>query len=206
MKNQGYIWSTLLLSVVLVVVYIRTQLHTGRLFSPQEFDPPLDVLPLLHCPAGDYLTGPARALASEKLRAHWRGLRRLGYVSQAAHPGAAARARGFVTYEDPIWPKPPMCRDFWLRNAAAAKGRRRRAPRLVRVPPRPPGTCEPNGTTCDKWRISRTHRFIWHHVWKVRLGYNLKSAFLAIYTGAPESGTCTLNRASTHSPRVLASH
>ena len=30
----------------------------------------------------------------------------------------------------------------------------------------PPGTCEPVGTHCDKWRISRRYRFIWHHVWK----------------------------------------
>lgn len=37
---------------------------------------------------------------------------------------------------------------------------------MLPVVPRPPGTCEPNGTRCDKWRISRSFHFIWHHVWK----------------------------------------
>ena len=30
----------------------------------------------------------------------------------------------------------------------------------------PPGTCEPDGVVCDKYRISHAHRFVWHHVWK----------------------------------------
>ena len=30
----------------------------------------------------------------------------------------------------------------------------------------PPGTCEPKGTACDKYRISREYKFVWHHVWK----------------------------------------
>lgn len=93
----------------------------------------------------------------------------MGHQPLQADPGAAARGRGFLTYEDRAWPKPAACRAFWRRATHPAHpvhGQRRRGPRSLPVVPRPPGTCEPNGTRCDKWRISRSFRFIWHHVWK----------------------------------------
>lgn len=63
-------------------------------------------------------------------------------------------ARGFVTYESGLWPRPSHC--------SAPHGPR--PPRPVRDVP--PGTCEPDGLTCDKYRVSRRYRFVWHHVWK----------------------------------------
>mgnify|MGYP003685017919 CR=1 FL=1 len=144
------------------VLVARSHQAAGEL----HLEPPRDVLALLQCPPGGFLKGLARDRAAHALRAHWRGLRRSGYVSQAAQPGVEAHARGFLAYEDAVWPKPPWCRNFWHSNAKRSKGRRKRTPRVLPVRPSPPGTCEPNGTECDKWRISHSYRFIWHHVWK----------------------------------------
>jgi hypothetical protein len=112
-------------------------------------------LSLLRCPPGRYLGAAAANESLARLRAHWQRLLELGYRPRDTSPAAARRAaqRGFLTYESPLWPRPAHCR--------------RRASR----PPwpivdEPPGTCEPAGTVCDKYRISRRYRFVWHHVWK----------------------------------------
>ena len=112
---------------------------------------PLTIAPLLVCPPGRYGASPSNA--SAQLRAHWRRLLALGYRPHDRHRGAARRsvARGFVTFESGLWPRPAHC--------FAQRG-----PRLVRDVP--PGTCEPDGRVCDKYRISRRFRFVWHHVWK----------------------------------------
>ncbi len=65
-----------------------------------------------------------------------------------------AANRGFITYESSLWPRPSHCHA------------RRQAPAARHVTDVPPGTCEPEGKTCDKYRISRAYRFVWHHVWK----------------------------------------
>ena len=113
---------------------------------------PLAIAPLLVCPPGRYGTNPSNA--SAQLRAHWRRLLALGYRPHDRHRRAAHRslARGFVTFESGMWPRPAHC--FSQRGP----------PRLVHDVP--PGTCEPNGRACDKYRISRRFRFVWHHVWK----------------------------------------
>jgi hypothetical protein len=149
---------------VLCLAALYAQLDT--FLDPPGLDPPPEVLSLLRCPPGNYLSSAARSRAERALRAHWRGLRRMGYQPLQADPGAAAHARGFLAYEDGAWPKPAACHAFWRRAAYPSHGQRRRGPRILPVAPRPPGTCEPNGTRCDKWRISRSFRFIWHHVWK----------------------------------------
>ena len=112
---------------------------------------PLAITPLLVCPPGRYGASPSNA--SAQLRAHWRRLLALGYRPHDRHRGAAHRslARGFVTFESGLWPRPAHC--FTQRGL-----------RLVRDVP--PGTCEPDGRVCDKYRISRRFRFVWHHVWK----------------------------------------
>ena len=112
---------------------------------------PLAITPLLVCPPGRYGASPANA--SAQLRAHWQRLLALGYRPHDRHRGAAHRslARGFVTFESGLWPRPAHC--FTQRGL-----------RLVRDVP--PGTCEPDGRVCDKYRISRRFRFVWHHVWK----------------------------------------
>ena len=111
---------------------------------------------LLACPPGRHLNSSAAADATAALALHWRQLRELGYRPRSTTPEAAARsvARGFLTYESPLWPRPAHC----------ARRRQRRAPRSIID--EPPGTCEPNGTVCDKYRVSRAYRFVWHHVWK----------------------------------------
>ena len=112
---------------------------------------------LVRCPPGAYLPESAAAAATAKLHAHWDALLRLGYRPRATYGHSARRSvrRGFVTYESPLWPRPAHCFE-----SADAVG-----PRLVRD--EPPGTCEPDGQTCDKYRVSRAYRFVWHHVWKV---------------------------------------
>ena len=109
--------------------------------------------PLLSCPPGRY---GANASGTAQLRAHWRQLVALGYIPRSTQRAAARRsmARGFVTYESGLWPRPPHC--------SAPHGPR--PPRPVRD--EPPGTCEPDGRTCNKYRVSRRYRFVWHHVWK----------------------------------------
>ena len=110
---------------------------------------------LLRCPPGRYSGVNATADANTRLLAHWRRLRALGYRPRRANAAAARRAaeRGFITYESPLWPRPAHC--------FARKRERRRT-----LLDEPPGTCEPAGVVCDKYRLSRKYRFVWHHVWK----------------------------------------
>ena len=105
---------------------------------------------LLACPPGRYA---ARTDAVALLHEHWRGLVALGYRPRSTRRGAARRAlaRGFLTVESGLWPRPAYC--FAVRG-----------PRAVHDVP--PGTCEPDGLSCDKYRISRRYGFVWHHVWK----------------------------------------
>jgi hypothetical protein len=112
---------------------------------------------LLRCPFGSYQGGRvAAAEAHAKLTAHWERLVALGYrpLNVSNHARRRAVERGFVTYESPLWLRPAHC------------GMSRKARRPRPVVDEPPGTCEPDGVTCDKYRLSRAHRFVWHHVWK----------------------------------------
>ena len=136
-----------------------TVLHTTTAAPGQQ--QPFD-MEQLRCPPGAY-AGNASAVAARltQLRAHWQRLLELGYVPSGDKKAARRRAaaRGFITYESSLWPRPAYCRSA------------RRSFRLDRKLPQsvvdePPGTCEPNGTVCDKYRISHAFKFIWHHVWK----------------------------------------
>ena len=93
------------------------------------------------------------------LQSHWQRLLELGYRPYgAAKADAVARrriaSRGFMTYESDLWLRPPHCSGRSMSRTPAG---------VIDVPP---GTCEPNGTVCDKYRISHKFRFVWHHVWK----------------------------------------
>ena len=115
---------------------------------------------LLRCPSGSYQSEDAHRRASRALAAHWDSLLRAGYQSRApplSEPSGRAQARGFVVFEDPEWPRRRECAAMWGR----AQPRRRPRPRVRLVVAEPPGTCEPNGTQCDKWRISQRHQFVW---------------------------------------------
>ena len=115
---------------------------------------------LLCCPPGRY-QGNASTIeaARARLAAHWQRLRTLGYRPYAMTPDALRRAtsRGFLTYESPLWPRPAHC------HYNPGRSQHRHRPRMV---DEPPGTCEPAGSRCDKYRLSRDYRFVWHHVWK----------------------------------------
>ena len=114
---------------------------------------------LLRCPPGRYNSQYANSNQTlALLRAHWQRLEELGYRPREVTPAALKRAaqRGFVTYESALWPRPPHCQT----------SHRRRRRDLKRIRDEPPGTCEPAGTVCDKYRISKQYRFVWHHVWK----------------------------------------
>ncbi|KAL1518487.1 hypothetical protein AB1Y20_002778 [Prymnesium parvum] len=110
---------------------------------------------LLVCPPGSYRSadGGAAHDAEHALRRHWKRLHALGYRPRSTSPAAARRAaaRGFVTYESPLWPRPAYCE-------------RRHGIRTI--VDEPPGTCEPNGAVCDKYRISREYKFVWRHAFK----------------------------------------
>jgi hypothetical protein len=116
---------------------------------------------LLRCPPGTYQGDASDAASADsRLRAHLHRLLQRGYRTRRASSADLRRsaARGFITFESPLWPKPAHCH----KHAGSSA---RRAPRpILDVPP---GTCEPNGTHCDKYRISRDYRFIWYHAFKV---------------------------------------
>ena len=113
---------------------------------------------LLKCPPGRYQQAVVGNESLARLRAHWQRLLDLGYRPRDPSPAAARRAaqRGFVTYESALWPRPAHCK-------RPARGRQRGPWPIV---DEPPGTCEPAGTVCDKYRLSRAYKFVWHHVWK----------------------------------------
>jgi len=112
---------------------------------------------LVTCPAGTYRRANASSAGSAEalLRRHYAGLLRRGHqlLGLGTHALRRAERRGFVTYESPTWPRPPTC-------LLPTEERRKR------VVDEPPGTCEPDGITCDKYRISRDYKFIWRHAWK----------------------------------------
>ena len=111
---------------------------------------------LLVCPPGRYRERVGVDGAEATLRRHWQRLQALGYRPRSLSPAAAERsvARGFVTFESALWPRPAHC------NV------RRRGPGPHPIVDEPPGTCEPAGVQCDKYRVSRRYKFVWHHVWK----------------------------------------
>jgi len=114
---------------------------------------------LLRCPPGRY-QGNASTIEAARARlvAHWQRLHSLGYRPYATRPDAVRRAisRGFLTYESSLWPRPAHCHDVPRRL-------QHHRPLIV---DEPPGTCEPAGSRCDKYRLSRDYHFVWHHVWK----------------------------------------
>ena len=129
---------------------------------------------LLRCPPGQYNHHNNNSSLA-RLRLHWRRLLELGYKPREASAAASRRAanRGFISYESPLWPRPPHCsaKRPPPPQSSHPKKRNRRKKRAAAGPPwpivdEPPGTCEPHGTVCDKYRISKAFKFVWHHVWK----------------------------------------
>ena len=164
-----------LLGSTTVLLILLLLLHETRLYDASSFGDSTDAaIRLLQCPPGHYHGAWQMAEANAKLRAHWKQLLKLGYrprVESASFSSAdalkRAEERGFLTYESGLWPRPAHCN-------------RADGPRAV--VDIPPGTCEPNGTVCDKYRISRRRRFIWHHVWKG--GTTALSPYLTCNLGA----------------------
>ena len=154
--NAARILSRVAALLFLLLYFLSSEPKSFRATRHQSYG---DAAFLLQCPLGRYQSTWGAADANERLQAHWRRLLELGYrprsnsasfSSRAAYK--RAEARGFVTYESGLWPRPPHCDVV--------------RPGVHSVLDEPPGTCEPNGTVCDKYRISRRYGFVWHHLWK----------------------------------------